>query len=433
MRKRLARVVGATGFVVFVAFAVRVAYCGRDLVPFSGTWFYGGETGSIAAAIASGRGFSSPLPKVTTGSTAWLAPIYPYLLAGIFKLAGIFTYKSLLTIRILDIAFSALTCWPIRSAATIAFGKRTGTASAWLWAVLPDAVFYPVTWVWDTALTGLCLTALFAATLKIRGSSRLSSWIGYGALWAFGAMVNPSVLSVLPFLGLWALWPLRDRLTHALRLVLATSMIFTAGIAPWTIRNYVVFHKFIPFRSNFGLELWLSNSPEVPDTFAGFLHPTEDPKESAKFVRMTEIPYMEEKQSEALAFMRTHPRDTIRFFFRRFADNWLGVWDAPADLWGYIPTFVKLNLVWNCVFSLLSFAGALFAYRARSEMALPFASVMLMFPMVFYVTHTSGRYRYPMDPIMAILTVFALAYPLSQLSKSSFGRLWITESVDSTG
>jgi hypothetical protein len=48
---------------------------------------------------------------------------------------------------------------------------------------------------------------------------------------------------------------------------------------------------------------------------------------------------------------------------------------------------------------------------------------------VFYVTHTSGRYRYPMDPIMAILTVFALAYPLSQLRAGSFGRLWETESA----
>src|SRR4029077_15332679 len=127
--KRLARVIGATGFIVFFAFAVRVGYCGRDFAPFSGTSLYGGETGAIAAAIASGRGFSSPLPRIQTGATAWLAPIYPYLLAGIFKLAGIFTFRSMFVIRVLDIVFSALTCWPIRSAGTVAFGKRVGTAS----------------------------------------------------------------------------------------------------------------------------------------------------------------------------------------------------------------------------------------------------------------------------------------------------------------
>lgn len=429
--KTFTRVVSTTAFIVFFAFVIRMAYLG-PIKPFSGTFGYGGETGSVAAAIASGRGFSSPLPRIHTGPTAWLAPIYPYLLAGIFKLVGIFTYKSLLIIRLLDIAFSAFTCWPIRSAGTTAFGKRVGTAAAFLWAVLPDAIFYPVIWVWDTALAGLCLAVLFAVTLKLRGSRRMSWWIGYAALWAFGAMVNPSLLSVLPFLALWAIWPLHQEFNRALKLALVSSLIFMAGVAPWTVRNYVVFHKFIPFRSNFGLELWLSNSPAVPDTWAGFLHPTEDPEEAAKYVRMTEIPYMEEKQSQALAFMRTHPRDTVRFFFRRFADNWLGIWDAPADLWRRMPAFMKLTLVWNCVFSLFSFAGALFAYRAENKTALPFASVMLMFPIVFYVTHTSGRYRYPMDPIMTILTVFALAYPLSQLAKRSFGKLWRAESLTST-
>lgn len=433
MLKKLTGVVCSTGFIVLFAFVVRAAYCGRDFAPFSGTFAYGGETGAIAAAIASGRGFSSPLPKISTGPTAWLTPIYPYLLAGIFSLTGIFTYKSLLIIRILDIAFSALTCWPIRTAGTIAFGKRVGIASALLWAILPDAVFYPVVWVWDTALAGLCMAALFAATLKIRGSRRLSSWIAYGALWAFGALVNPALISVLPFLALWAIWPLRKEASHAIKLALAASVIFLAGITPWTVRNYVVFHKFIPFRSNFGLELWLSNSPEVPDTWAGFLHPTEDAKEAAKFVRMTEIPYMEEKQSEAFAFMRTHPRDTMRFFFRRFADNWLGIWDAPRDMWRFMPPSMRLTLVWNCLFSLLSFVGAFFAYRARSETALPYGAVMLIFPVVFYVTHTSGRYRYPMDPIMGILTVFAIAYPLSQLSKHHFAKLYSAESAAGIG
>ena len=437
MGEKLKGIFLSAGFVVVVAFIARMAYCYYDLgiqgATLPANLHYGGETGAIAEAIASGRGFSSPLPLpgIRSGPTAWLPPIYPYLLAGIFKLFGIFTYKSSLIIRSIDMAFSAFTCWPVYAIGRRAFGRTAGILSAWFWALLPDGIFYSVIWTWDTALAGLCMALLFAATLQIRGRSRLSWWIGYGALWAFGAMVNPSVLSVLPFLALWAIWPLREHFTQAIKLALMASVIFMAGIAPWSIRNYVVFHKFIPFRSNFGLELWLSNNPGVPDTWAGFMHPTEDPQEAAKYVRMTEIPYMEEKQSEALAFMRTHPRDTMRFFFRRFADNWLGVWDAPADLWNYLPPFLKATLVWNCLFSVLSFAGALFAHRARSEAALPFAAVMLMFPVVFYVTHTNGRYRYPMDPIMGILCVFAIVYPLSRLRKRSFAKFWIADSVTS--
>ena len=36
------------------------------------------ETGSIAQALATGRGFSSPFGK-DTGPTAWLTPVYPLL------------------------------------------------------------------------------------------------------------------------------------------------------------------------------------------------------------------------------------------------------------------------------------------------------------------------------------------------------------------
>ncbi|HEY6943856.1 MAG TPA: hypothetical protein VI431_01860, partial [Candidatus Acidoferrum sp.] len=51
------------------------------------------ETGSIAASLATGKGFSSPFGK-ETGPTAWLTPVYPLLVAGVFRVFGIFTRAS---------------------------------------------------------------------------------------------------------------------------------------------------------------------------------------------------------------------------------------------------------------------------------------------------------------------------------------------------
>lgn len=376
---------------------------------------FGFETGKVAQAIAEGRGFSSPLRMVQTGPTAWLSPAYPYLLAGIFKLFGIFTYKSYLVSRAMDISLAAFTCWPIYAIGTKVFGRRIGIASTWLWALLPTAVYYPAVWVWDTALAGLWMAMIVLATLHLRGSKRLLPWMGYGALWACAAMINASLLSVLPFLALWAIWPLRPQLGLAAKLTLAATAIFIVGTSPWTIRNYVTFHKALPFRSNFGLELWLGNNPAVPDTWAPFLHPDADPKEASKYARMTEIPYMEEKQSEALRFMREHPADVARFTFRRFEANWLGTWEAPTDAWAESSAFERLMLAENCTLSLLSLLGVLFAFRARQEAALPFAMILLVFPLVFYLTHPAGRYRFPIDPVLTILSVYALAHSLSSL------------------
>jgi hypothetical protein len=420
--EKLRRLLCSPGFAVVVAVLFRVAIFYRavegmragfvqDNLPF------GFETGKVAQAIAEGRGFSSPLRMVQTGPTAWLSPVYPYILAGIFKLFGVFTYKSYLVSRAMDISLAAFTCWPIYAIGTKAFGRRIGIASTWLWAFLPSAVYHPSIWVWDTALAGLWMALLVLATLHIRRSKRMVSWVGYGALWACGAMINASLLSVLPFLALWAIWPLRPQLGRAAKLSLAASAVFVVGISPWTIRNYVTFHKLIPFRSNFALELWLGNNPDVPDTWAPFLHPDSDPKEASKYARMTEIPYMEEKQREALRFMREHPGDVARFTFRRFEANWLGTWEAPTDAWAESSAFERLMLAENCVLSLLSLVGALFAFRNRQEAALPFALILLVFPLVFYFTHPAGRYRFPIDSVLMMLTVYALAHVLSGLGQ----------------
>jgi hypothetical protein len=422
--EKLKHLLCSTGTVVLIAFVIRIAI----YYPISHQTYavvavdrfpYGAETGAVAAAIAEGRGFSSPLRMVETGATAWFAPLYPYLLAGIFKLFGVYSYASNLIIHTFNLACSAFTCWPIAAIASTAFGKKTGVAAAWAWVFLPTAIFYPVVWVWDTSLAGLWLALLIAATLKLRGSDRMGWWTGYGALWTLGALINPSLLSVLPFLALWALWPLRKQVGRAARLAAAAAAIFMAGIAPWTIRNYIVFHRFVPLRSNFGLELWLGNNPDVPDTWTWWLHPNDNLTEALKYARMTELPYMEEKQREAWEFIWSHPMDTAHFAFRRFINNWLGLWDSPGDLWPTAPWYLKLVIIENCLFALLSLLGALFASRARSPAAYPLGMVMLVFPLTFYVTHSSLRYRYPMDPIMQVLAVFAVVYVMSPKARRS--------------
>ena len=54
---------------------------------------FGWEMGWTARSIFLGQGFSSPYQQLT-GPTALVPPLYPYLLAGIFKLFGLYTAQS---------------------------------------------------------------------------------------------------------------------------------------------------------------------------------------------------------------------------------------------------------------------------------------------------------------------------------------------------
>ncbi len=54
---------------------------------------FGWEMGSIGRSLAAGEGFSSPF-GAPTGPTAWEPPLYPYLIAGVFKVFGIYSLAS---------------------------------------------------------------------------------------------------------------------------------------------------------------------------------------------------------------------------------------------------------------------------------------------------------------------------------------------------
>jgi fatty acid desaturase len=161
------------------------------------------------------------------------------------------------------------------------------------------------------------------------------------------------------------------------------------------------------------LELWLGNNPGVPDTWSPWLHPNDSLEEAEKYKRMGEIAFMAEKQREAIEFMRTHPAETLRLMYRRFINTWVGISDSPADEWAASPWYLRGFIVLNVAFPLLALLGFLFARRSRSEEALPYFIMLMVFPLVFYLTHSSLRYRFPMDPIMMVLAAYGVAYPIS--------------------
>ena len=82
---------------------------------------FGFETGRIARSIAQGEGFSSPL-YVKTGPTAWMTPVYPYIIAGFFKVFGIYTRAAAFAILSFNALTSAVTCLPIFFFARKSFG-----------------------------------------------------------------------------------------------------------------------------------------------------------------------------------------------------------------------------------------------------------------------------------------------------------------------
>jgi hypothetical protein len=372
------------------------------------------ESSLLAASIAAGRGFYGPYPDYQA-TTAALAPVYPFLGAIGYKLFHLDSFAATIFLQFINCIFSAATCWPIYAIGKKLFGGNVGLGSAWLWVFFPYSVLLSLEWTWDQSLGTLILALIVLATLALRDSDSTSSlqWSGYGLLWGFTALVNPTLCIMLPFLLVWLAIRRRQNGLTSLKLVATSVFMFILALLPWTIRNYYAVDGLVFVKSNFGLELWLGNNPAVREIYSPDQHPGKDKFQLLELVMDGEPNYNRLKQREAMAFIKAQPYLFLKHTFARIEDTWTASYDSQLDPW-----ILRLGLrradIWFCtIFSLFALAGMIFALRSNFSDRLPLALCVVLIPIPYYVTHTSMRYRHPIDPYLVIFAVYAIARILS--------------------
>ncbi len=371
------------------------------------------EPGNIAHSLALGQGFSSPF-LVNTGPTAWVAPVYPAILAGVFRVFGVYTYHAFLAAVALNIAFASLACVPIFRAGERIAG--VGAGAAWLWAMFPNAILIPLESMWDACLSALLLALILWATLALAESRSIRAWLGYGFLWGFALMTNPSLASVLPILSGWASFHASrvagfqlpgSRLAWWKRPALFVAVAVLCCV-PWTIRNYAMFDAFVPLRSGVGLSLWLGNNPDAELRPVGFMHPISNSAERERYIELGETAYMNAKKDEALRYIVSHPGRALSLAVTRFVSFWSGGTAHPLGDFRQKGSFwFRYILLFNVLAALSCVAGVVVLVRRRDVYALPLASLPIIFPCIYYLTVATPRYRLPVDPVVLLLAAIA--------------------------
>ena len=363
---------------------------------------FGWEMGRIARAIAAGEGFSNPFHAVT-GPTAWEPPLYPYLIAAVFKVFGIYSKASAFVLLTLNSLFSSLTCIPIFLIAKRCFGEKVAVGSAWTWALLPYVMYWCTRWVWETSLSALLLALIFLLTLEMEEKDGLMPWVCFGLLWAIAALNSPVLLSFLPVSAIWAWWQ-RSKLGRcSFHGIILASLIFFACITPWLLRNYRIFGEFVFIRDNFGAELRLGNGPWANGTWMYYLHPTQNNYAMQQYEKMGELAYIAERKRQALGFIKDDPSRFLRLSLKRFIYYWAGVRRSSE-----IPQLTQTKNSLFLASSVLAFWGLGRALRKRKFGAPLFFWLILVYPAVYYVVFPYPRYRHAIEPEIAILGVFLI-------------------------
>ena len=361
---------------------------------------FGWEMGRVGRSIASGHGFSNPYGD-STGPTAWEPPVYPYLIGGVFKLFGPYSDSSAWVLLVINSLFTALTCIPIFLIAQKSFGAKVGVWSAWIWALFPYAMYWSIRWVWDTTLAPLLLSLIFLVCLQMEDWPGRRGWAIYGALWGVAALSNPSMLSFLPFSGLWVWYRRHKQGLRSLGGVVLASVIFSACLTPWLVRNYRTFGQFVFIRDDFGVQLRLGNGPYADGILMAYLQPNLNALEFEKFRRFGELAYAEGRKRQAFDWVRDHPGRFAVISFKRFVYYWAGVPKATSRL-GLFDFRNSLFLA----SSVLAIWGLGWAVRKKRRGAWLYLWLALSYPTIYYFVFPHARYRHPIEPELLIVAVY---------------------------
>lgn len=364
---------------------------------------FGWEMGCVGRAIASGRGFSDPY-CVPSGPSAWEPPLYPFLIAGVFKIFGIYSVASAWVLLTINSLFASLTCIPIYLIAQKTMGGTVARWSVWIWALLPYTWYWSIHWIWDATISPFLLSLIFLTALELQSWEGMRGWVLFGALWGVVTLLNPSMLSFLPFCGLWVWYRRHKSERRSLAGVVVASAVFFLCLSPWLLRNYRTFGRLVFIRDDFGEQLRLGNGPYADGMLMAYLQPNLNVTELKRFQSMGELEYARVRKQEALAFVRENPARFAVISLKRFIYYWAGVL-KPGDS-------VGVGMLRNSLFlasSVLALWGLGRAVRKKVPGAWLFALLVLSYPTTYYFVFPHARYRHPIEPELIILMVFLVS------------------------
>jgi hypothetical protein len=366
----------------------------------------GAEYYNIAGALISGRGYADPFEE-QTGPTAWMAPVLSWLLAGLRWLAG----GDKETVVALFVLLQDLTLIGT-GVLVLALARRT-TGRVWLATlVLSAALLYNFRLCFQ--FTHDCWIILAAIDLLIaglvwlqplaQGWRRAVLWGGFGGLCAL----------VSPVVGFtWGVLALTSGGRRGQRGRLAVALLASiVTISPWVIRNYLVFGRLIPVKSNLAYELYQSQCLQRGGVLQAAVfgsHPyVSANRERRDYQRLGEMEYLDRKWELFCEAVRENPGDFLGRIGKRFLAATLIYSPYAPQEENRHPWILRFTRwTYPLPFLCLLFLVVTAPLRSLGTAQWLVIAVYLTFLLPYVVVSYYDRYKFPLVVTETMLILFA--------------------------
>lgn len=312
--------------IFFIAFALRV---------FPNIWLEWREPGwhagnineiefyydDVARSLLVGKGFvhsvnprspDSPYHFVPGTPFHFVPPLYAWILWLEYLLFG----PNVLLAKVVQALMDASVCLLLYRLGRLIADCKTALIAAFLYAVYPFAIYMSTRLYYQVPmnLALLWLILCLVAPINIKNGA----WAGLAT--AVSALAKPVTL---PFIIL--LPAIRFAETILEKKEWKPSLLWSVGflaaflltLAPWTVRNYVVFNRFIPIQSGAGAPLIQGSKDEYLDLDVDSLR-----EQYGKSFGLNSEEFGAVAIQNHLDHLKRAPLDYIRFLGKKFALSW---------------------------------------------------------------------------------------------------------------
>jgi 4-amino-4-deoxy-L-arabinose transferase-like glycosyltransferase len=373
--------------------------------------------------------------------TAIRPPAYPFFLYFVYKVSGRMDFNI---VRLCQVTISLLTVLLVYLLGKRMFDPQTGLLAAAIFACYPSFFFFTNFILTETLFTLLAVLFVFLlhashkipvrAVAEPGGESQkpvnaLTLKRQLVLLLAAGLVGGVAALTrsiFYPFLALCAGFLFLTRpqsLVHRLSIVLVFSLGITVVIGPWALRNYRLFHQFVPVGTMGGLNLYMGNYSHTPLNRAWAAVDNQGNKAwYAGHEEVLKNKNEAEKQKWAIGqarrYMTSHKLLTAKRVIIKAMNFWgleraviapmqKGHWPQLKNIWCIAPIAVAILSVFS--FTILSsIFGLTCTFTIRRHDFVFIVLILVYFTAMHAIVFGHPRYHLPLMPFLAIFSAWAV-------------------------
>jgi len=325
---------------------------------------------------------------------SWREPLYPFFLAFIYKIFG----HSFIAVRLIEACIDVFTVFLVYIIGLRFFNRSVALPASLLIAVYPPFISSTGLFIRETLLIFLT-TVLMLYLMKISNTEQVSyrDYMIIGMLLGIIALLKAVIILFVPFLLLAFLFKHRARMKSFIKISTATFSMMALVVLPWTARNFMVHHKFVPIATSGGINFLIGNNPNASGTNLP-PWPAFSPEQKKIIRYLSEADQDKQYFKWGIMYVRDNPLRYLKLAVRKCLIFWFDSYGSYKTIYGFSTRVLDAFLL------ICGFYGILCSFTTwkKYQMAYVYIIAITVAQMVFFVVI---RNRFLIIPLLSLFSV----------------------------